>query len=67
MATCPICRRPIEWEGNTFRPFCSERCQLVDLHGWFDERYRFPFDEAKEMEMPGDGPQSSTSERDDLS
>jgi endogenous inhibitor of DNA gyrase (YacG/DUF329 family) len=37
---CPICRRSIEWEGNPDRPFCSERCRLIDLGSWAAERYR---------------------------
>ncbi|MBI1983855.1 MAG: DNA gyrase inhibitor YacG [Acidobacteria bacterium] len=37
---CPICRRETTWEGNPFRPFCSERCQLLDLANWLSERYR---------------------------
>ena len=37
---CPICRRPVVWEGNPCRPFCSERCQLMDLGTWASERYR---------------------------
>ena len=30
------------WEGNLHRPFCSERCRVVDLAAWADERYRIP-------------------------
>lgn len=40
--TCPTCRKPVSWEGNVFRPFCSDRCRLIDLQGWFSERYRVP-------------------------
>ena len=33
---CPTCERPIEWsDAFPFRPFCSERCKLVDLGAWF--------------------------------
>jgi uncharacterized protein len=39
---CPTCRDATPWEGNRFRPFCSERCRLVDLDGWFGERFRIP-------------------------
>ncbi|MGH7819403.1 MAG: DNA gyrase inhibitor YacG [Candidatus Binatia bacterium] len=39
---CPICRREVAWEGNAWRPFCSERCKLVDLGNWVTERYRVP-------------------------
>lgn len=28
------------WDGNPFRPFCSERCKLIDLDNWLAERYR---------------------------
>jgi endogenous inhibitor of DNA gyrase (YacG/DUF329 family) len=37
---CPICRKSATWEGNPFRPFCSERCKLIDLDNWLAERYR---------------------------
>jgi endogenous inhibitor of DNA gyrase (YacG/DUF329 family) len=37
---CPICRAEVVWEKNPHRPFCSERCQLIDLGAWVDERYR---------------------------
>lgn len=40
--TCPICRRAITWENNTWRPFCSERCQTIDLGAWAGEVYRVP-------------------------
>ncbi|MFZ0959717.1 MAG: DNA gyrase inhibitor YacG [Terriglobia bacterium] len=39
---CPICKQSVAWEGNPFRPFCSERCKLIDLDNWFDGRYRIP-------------------------
>jgi len=32
----------VPWEGSPWRPFCSERCKLVDLAAWADERYRIP-------------------------
>ncbi len=36
---CPICANACEWEGNRWRPFCSERCRLIDLGAWIDEEY----------------------------
>ena len=36
---CPQCRKETTWEGNSYRPFCSERCKLIDLGSWIDERY----------------------------
>lgn len=37
---CPHCRKPVRWEGNPSRPFCSKRCRLADLGAWAAERYR---------------------------
>ncbi|MDP3029526.1 MAG: DNA gyrase inhibitor YacG [Deltaproteobacteria bacterium] len=39
---CPVCHKSTSWEGNPFRPFCSERCKLIDLGKWIDEGYRIP-------------------------
>jgi uncharacterized protein len=36
---CPICRREFPPEDSPARPFCSERCRLIDLGRWLDERY----------------------------
>jgi uncharacterized protein len=37
---CPNCQRETTWEGNAFRPFCSDRCRLLDLDNWLNGRYR---------------------------
>lgn len=38
---CPICEKPVEWtEQSPYRPFCSKRCQQIDLGAWADEEYR---------------------------
>jgi len=35
---CPTCEREVEWSSaSPFRPFCSDRCRLIDLGGWFSE------------------------------
>jgi len=39
---CPICRKEAAWEGNPDRPFCSERCRLIDLGAWAGEEYAIP-------------------------
>ena len=40
---CPTCRKPVEWsEKSPFRPFCSKRCQLIDLGEWANEEKRIP-------------------------
>ena len=48
---CPLCRTETEWQNNPYRPFCSERCKMIDLDHWLSERYRIPGgDAAKESE-----------------
>jgi uncharacterized protein len=33
--TCPICSKQNTWEvGNRYKPFCSDRCKLIDLGEW---------------------------------
>jgi hypothetical protein len=39
---CPLCGRHTTWQENPQRPFCSERCRLADLDGWFTGRYALP-------------------------
>lgn len=39
---CPLCHQPTKWEGNPWRPFCCERCQVIDLGTWAGEQYRIP-------------------------
>ncbi len=43
---CPQCKKMTPWEDNPWRPFCSERCRLVDLGCWVDEDYRIAGDPA---------------------
>ncbi|HWA39172.1 MAG TPA: DNA gyrase inhibitor YacG [Burkholderiales bacterium] len=47
---CPRCGRPavFDREQNKWRPFCSERCKLIDLGDWAAERYRVPLQEEPE-------------------
>lgn len=40
---CPTCGASTKFDkGNPFRPFCSERCQILDLGAWADEKYVVP-------------------------
>jgi len=39
---CPTCGKPVERQDNPWRPFCSERCKLIDFGRWTDEEYRVP-------------------------
>ncbi len=47
---CPHCRKTTTWEHNDHRPFCSERCRLIDLGAWIDESYRVPDDTQPQNE-----------------
>ena len=39
--SCPQCARPALYAPeNRWRPFCSERCRLIDLGHWANESYR---------------------------
>ena len=47
---CPQCRKSSVLDaGNPWRPFCSERCKLLDLGSWMSGRYAIP------VEDPGTG------------
>ncbi|MHB1174247.1 MAG: DNA gyrase inhibitor YacG [Sulfuriferula sp.] len=49
--TCPNCGALVEWtESSRFRPFCSERCRLIDLGQWATESYRIPEPDKPEPE-----------------
>lgn len=37
---CPKCKKEVAWKDNKWRPFCSERCKMVDLGTWANEEYR---------------------------
>lgn len=40
---CPTCGKLLTWDkNNPFRPFCSERCKLIDLGEWASESHRIP-------------------------
>ena len=49
IVNCPQCGKPITWDvANRYRPFCSERCRLIDLGAWASESYRIPVPENKD-------------------
>lgn len=39
---CPICKKQAEYNGNEYRPFCSERCKMLDLGAWVEGEYALP-------------------------
>lgn len=51
---CPQCKKEAAWDsGNRYRPFCSERCKMIDLGQWVTESYRIPH--------PADNPENESS------
>lgn len=46
---CPQCGAPVPWTPESkWRPFCSERCKLIDVGAWASERYRVETEEGPE-------------------
>ncbi|WP_420464591.1 DNA gyrase inhibitor YacG [Panacagrimonas sp.] len=62
-AACPQCRQPSSLEkSNRFRPFCSERCKLLDLGEWFAEKHSIPVSES-DSEIEDAVPRTQDSDR----
>ncbi len=55
VVACPTCGTAVAWvPENRWKPFCSERCKLIDLGQWATEKYRVP---AEEQEPEDGAPQ----------
>ncbi len=57
---CPTCQRVVKYKDVAEvpdRPFCSERCRLIDLGKWFAEEYR--------ISTPLEGPPEAAPKDDD--
>lgn len=53
VVTCPTCQRPVEWsEASPWRPFCSERCRLIDFGAWVSERRSIPGESMSPPDEP---------------
>lgn len=40
LVACPHCGKESLWDSkNAYRPFCCERCKLIDLGKWASEAY----------------------------
>jgi endogenous inhibitor of DNA gyrase (YacG/DUF329 family) len=61
---CPTCKRPIVWsEEFPWRPFCSERCKLVDLGAWLSEAHAIAGEPVDETAMDPRGDAAPPGER----
>jgi endogenous inhibitor of DNA gyrase (YacG/DUF329 family) len=48
---CPTCKKEVKWSTeNKFRPFCTKRCQLIDLGQWANEENAIPSGANKDAE-----------------
>ena len=53
----PTCKAPVEWgEQSPYRPFCSERCKLIDLGAWASEEHAIAGNELEDELFSGDLP-----------
>lgn len=55
IVACPHCGKESLWDtDNRFRPFCCERCKMIDLGKWADEEFRVevPCDDQQEFTSP---------------
>ena len=53
---CPCCGgKSLYSPANGFRPFCSERCKMIDLGAWGNEDFRVPAEAPPEDNIYGDG------------
>lgn len=53
---CPRCGAKVAWSAdNKFRPFCSERCKLIDFGAWANEEHSIPSedDEVFSQDLTG--------------
>ena len=49
LVTCPQFKKQSEYSSrNVFRPFCSERCKMIDLGDWANENYKIPVNTSQE-------------------
>jgi endogenous inhibitor of DNA gyrase (YacG/DUF329 family) len=53
---CPTCGKPVDWDDAPERPFCSERCRIVDLGRWASEDYRVDTGEDPDAGLGEEGP-----------
>ncbi|MDP1602358.1 MAG: DNA gyrase inhibitor YacG [Legionella sp.] len=55
--TCPICGKLNTWyPENAYRPFCSERCKLIDLGEWASETRKIPGEKVDPNLVPENDP-----------
>lgn len=51
---CPTCQQPLSARSGRYRPFCSERCKMIDLGRWLDGDYAIAGEPASDEELAAD-------------
>lgn len=69
IVSCPRCHKSVPWnEQSPYRPFCSERCKIIDLGAWADGSYAIPSSDEisaeEELEAPQDNDTTSMEDED---
>lgn len=63
LVKCPNCGREKEYTGNEFRPFCSERCKLLDFGAWADGDYSLPSETSELLDEDIDAIEKALEEK----
>lgn len=59
---CPTCNKEVVWSNaSKFRPFCCDRCRLIDLGEWASENHAIP---AEPIPSTGEFPFSGDDDSD---
>lgn len=53
LAHCSLCGHPFERRESKVFPFCSVRCQQIDLGQWLEEKHGLPLDGQEDQEYTG--------------
>lgn len=63
---CPKCRNELDYYTSPFRPFCSERCKVIDLGDWASGKYAVPTEDMPfdEESIERSNEKSSSTEED---
>ncbi|RLV58622.1 DNA gyrase inhibitor YacG [Parashewanella curva] len=49
---CPTCQTEVEWSPQQqFKPFCSERCKMIDLGDWAAEKHAIPVEPELDIQL----------------
>lgn len=54
LVRCPTCRREVPADVGRCRPFCSDRCKLLDLGKWLDGAFVIPGEAATDDDLAAD-------------